>query len=967
MNNDLLYNNKYVNINSLSFSESLDRHKLSFQQFIKNRHNDLTRFRNNINVNNKQLYSEELESINNQPKINNKYNVDDLQNTNNFNENAKNTVKNSCIMNNPKKIISLNDIRYNVNYIESMNDVTIYLNIDSRDRDLTKYVKQNNYKISFNALYTYIYSVKLISSIFVNTTITIRATPNDISNNNIYWQIEDPNNPNNAEGNITYQATLNEGIYTKHSLPNEIMKQMNRIKRTGAPGRPFNNIIIELDTVTEILTFKSTDITILNNPFSTIQNSKRVTVTHGSHGFITGDKIYVDKATGVGGIDNQLINGSHIITVPIVGNQFDEDHYYFDLDDVLLTATGQVISSGTVATTTENNKGGQSVEVGKSLSLKLRFSLPNTPVTILGFPVTDTPFSQIIQNVVNIKNINISHSYPSSPAIIYTTTKHGLKKSDRVFIENHIGTLADNRINDAAGYYIRDIIDDYTFTLPIDILTGDTTTSVTIETGIINNLSITNGGSGYTSDPTVQFTDTTGINASAIAYRGISNVNITNGGINYSNPTITFSNPISGTDVATGSIIFSKILQINVINGGSDYNIPPTINISDSTGVNATAVASISDGVITSITITNPGSGYSNTPFISFVSNSGTGAIATAVVNFGVINEIIITNSGSKYDNNASFTISDPTGSNFSGTTTVDKVTLLELTNGGSDYVNPTVNIIGTGNNATATAFINGLSSITIINNDFEYPNKPSISIIDSGGGTGAVIDALYNGISNINIISPGVNYNNIPTVSIITAEGDNGLGATAIATVSNGNITSITVTNVGSNYKSVPIVEITPHSNDENASGAVAQAVISQNKIEGFNIINKGHNYTSATKILLHGYGGRILQNRLNRPVTISNQPYIYMCSDALSNKEGGALYKENNIDNIFAKLLLVENAGNFMYNSFITKPIYFKDLKSLNNVDFKFLTVNNELVEFNNIEHSFILEITQRFPLFN
>ena len=89
-------------------------------------------------------------------------------------------------------------------------------------------------------------------------------------------------------------------------------------------------------------------------------------------------------------------------------------------------------------------------------------------------------------------------------------------------------------------------------------------------------------------------------------------------------------------------------------------------------------------------------------------------------------------------------------------------------------------------------------------------------------------------------------------------------------------------------------------------------------------------------------------------------------MCSDALSNKEGGALYKENNIDNIFAKLLLVENAGNFMYNSFITKPIYFKDLKSLNNVDFKFLTVNNELVEFNNIEHSFILEITQRFPLF-
>ena len=948
-NDDLLYNNKYVNINSTSFSDALNRHKLSFQQFIKKRHKELDTIRKSNNVSYKSMFSNEIKSINDQPKINNKFSTDDLQNTNTFNSNAKNDVEcQKCIINDTE-------------------DVITYFNIDSRDRDLTKYLKQNSYAISLNNFYSYIYSVRLISSIFANTTITIRATPNEISNNNIYWQIEDPNNPNNPEGDITYQATLREGIYTKTTLPNEIMEQMNRIKRTGAPGNPFNNIIVELDTVTEILTFKSTDITILNNPFSTIQDSKRVTVTHGSHGFITGDKIYVDKATGVGGIDNQLINGSHIITVPIVGNQFDEDHYYFDLDDVLLTATGQVISSGTVASTTENNKGGQSVEIGKSLSLKLLFSLPNTPVTILGFPIEDTPFSKIVQNVVTTKNINISHSYPSSPATIYTSTKHGLKPSDRVFIENHIGTLADNRINDANGYYIRDIIDEYTFTVPIDILTGETTTTVTIETGIINKLSIINGGSGYTTDPSIQFADSTGINAAAIAYRGISSVNITNGGANYSNPTVTFSNPLSGSDVATGTVIFNKILQINVINGGNNYTSPPTINISDSTGSGATAVANILNERVTSVTITNSGSGYSNTPFISFISNSGSGATAIAVVDFGVISNITITNSGSKYDNTASLNISDSTGSNFSGTPVVDTITLLELTNGGSSYVNPTVNIIGTGTNASITAFINGLSNITLVDNDFEYPNKPRATVIDSGGGTGAVIDALYNGISHINIIIAGTSYNNIPTISINTAAGDNGSGATAVATVSGGSVSSIAITNVGSNYKSIPSVVITPHPDDENAAGAVAQAVISQNKIEGFNILNKGYNYTAATKIQLHGYGGRVLQNRLNRPVTISNQPYIYMCSDALSNENGGALYKENNIDNILAKLLLVTDAGGFMYNSFITKPIYFKDLKSLNNVDFKFLTVNNELVEFNNIDHSFILEITQRFPLLN
>ena len=299
-NDDLLYNNKYVNINSTSFSDALNRHKLSFQQFIKKRHKELDTIRKSNNVSYKSMFKNEIKSINDQPKINNKFSSDDLQNTNTFNNNAKKDVE--C----PKCII--NDTE----------DVITYFNIDSRDRDLTKYVKQNSYSISLNGFYSYIHSVKLISSIFVNTTITIRATPNEISNNNIYWQIEDPTNPNNPEGGITYQATLRECIYTKASLPNEMMDQMNRIKRTGAPGLPFNNIIVELDSVTEILTFKSTDITILNNPFSTIESSKRVTVTHGSHGFVSGEKIYVSKATGVGGIDNQLINGSHIITVPIV-------------------------------------------------------------------------------------------------------------------------------------------------------------------------------------------------------------------------------------------------------------------------------------------------------------------------------------------------------------------------------------------------------------------------------------------------------------------------------------------------------------------------------------------------------------------------------------------------------------------------------------------------------------------------
>ena len=86
-NDDLLYNNKYVNINSTSFSDALDRHKLSFQLFIKKRHKELDNIRKSKNITYKNMFSNEIKSINDQPKINNKFGKDDLQNTNFFNDN----------------------------------------------------------------------------------------------------------------------------------------------------------------------------------------------------------------------------------------------------------------------------------------------------------------------------------------------------------------------------------------------------------------------------------------------------------------------------------------------------------------------------------------------------------------------------------------------------------------------------------------------------------------------------------------------------------------------------------------------------------------------------------------------------------------------------------------------------------------------------------------------------------------
>lgn len=78
--------------------------------------------------------------------------------------------------------------------------------------------------------------------------------------------------------------------------------------------------------------------------------------------------------------------------------------------------------------------------------------------------------------------------------------------------------------------------------------------------------------------------------------------------------------------------------------------------------------------------------------------------------------------------------------------------------------------------------------------------------------------------IESISIMNPGFGYTSAPTVTIL---GD-GTGATAVATVVNGQINNITVTNPGINYTQA-IVQITPI--DGNGSLASAVAVLAGNK----------------------------------------------------------------------------------------------------------------------------------------
>ena len=186
--------------------------------------------------------------------------------------------------------------------------------------------------------------------------------------------------------------------------------------------------------------------------------------------------------------------------------------------------------------------------------------------------------------------------------------------------------------------------------------TGTTATGIaTLTSGVVTGITITNGGTGYTSPPTITFTGGGGSAAQATA--SISNTSIVSAvmsasGSNFSSdPTATF---LVGTGAVGVGLIGIGVQSVTITNGGSGYVSPPTVSFSGGGGTGAQGFATVVGGVVTGVTITNNGSGYSSAPSVGFGGGGGTGAAGTAVeVNpwfkNGVLTSVNITNGGSGY------------------------------------------------------------------------------------------------------------------------------------------------------------------------------------------------------------------------------------------------------------------------------------------------------------------------------
>ena len=108
----------------------------------------------------------------------------------------------------------------------------------------------------------------------------------------------------------------------------------------------------------------------------------------------------------------------------------------------------------------------------------------------------------------------------------------------------------------------------------------------------------------------------------------------------------------------------------------------------------------------------------------------------------------------------------------------------------------------------------------------------------------------------------------------------------------------------------------------------------------------------------------GNVLLNS-RTTLDVDGEEFIFMLSDTI----GGNFFTSNEtelLENCYAQIQLPGESGDTVYNSFVGGQKFYYDtpLNRLSEIDFEFRDKNGNLYDFNNINHSFTLEILEVVP---
>jgi CSLREA domain-containing protein len=295
--------------------------------------------------------------------------------------------------------------------------------------------------------------------------------------------------------------------------------------------------------------------------------------------------------------------------------------------------------------------------------------------------------------------------------------------------------------------------------------------------GTITNPAILNGGTGYTSAPTVTFTGggatTQATGVATIANGAVTGVTITANGEGYTSaPTIMFTGG-GGSGAAASTTVNNTFLSANLVITGSliDHNNTSAVNFGG--GVGNAGNGSVT---INASTVSNNFSGGNGG---GFADENGVGTLT--VLNSTFANNSSVLDGGGIYEGSAT-------------TTTINNATVTGNSSLG---------------NAGGIEVLNGqlVLNNTIVAGNFAGP-------MNFVGGT----------VTDVNVTNGGTGYTTAPTVTFTNAPGDTtGSGATATATLTGDTVTAVDVTNGGTGYTLPPLVSFT----GGGGTGAAATAEI--------------------------------------------------------------------------------------------------------------------------------------------
>ena len=334
--------------------------------------------------------------------------VDDLKNFR-----LDDTLDDNNILN-TNNIIKENNTLFDTKIIQRT--LKTLISIDSRDRDLVIFKKPNHFKIFLGKTFTNVKSVKLVSIEFPNTDAVINSKNNKIAWRN-FEDIELNNIDSATQTYPVYNVDLRIGSYNLRTLQTEIGNSVGLIKRRRGAG-DFHYFNVDLDSDTDIVSFTSLILIQLdNNPIDLTKGVNIVKLSYPPdkpHGYKTGDLIYIIGAKTVGGITAQTLNTSHIITV------ISSTEIQFEI---------------TVKASESVQGGGNTIKTGKLAPFQLLFGEnENTIAQNLGFPLENSSqrVDVFIKEVNTINLVEIELDIPH----VFTNTYDFIGKQCRVIGTN---------------------------------------------------------------------------------------------------------------------------------------------------------------------------------------------------------------------------------------------------------------------------------------------------------------------------------------------------------------------------------------------------------------------------------------------------------------------------------------------------------------------------------------------------